>query len=393
VVLIGAEAFTNELVGAIAKRGMGKFRQRFREADALIVDDIEFIAGKEATQEAFFHTFNAVVDGGKQIVVTGCSSPGEINRMQGRVVSRLTSGLTVELRSPDFAARVAILERKLMGSRLVVSREVLELIAGGVRGDLRAVVGALETVRGYAELEKVAVTVDLAARVLGDVILEGQRSRVTIEEVQSAVCEEFGVRLLDLIGKGHERRFAAARHVAMSLCRRLNSSLSFGEIAAAFGGRGHTAVMYGCGAVAVLARSDSVVRAAVARIERRLEVDGGTVGVSCEGRRDEPGSQVGKRRGGSGAKSAGKKHKVEILGETDAVIHRLSGELQIPVEEVVHHAANLLAAVRTAPPKQRRTRRLLPRRKGDVESLGALAASAASKVKLEGGDTDDTEKI
>lgn len=246
VVYISSEQFTNQLIESIAKKSTQRFRAKYRKVDYLLIDDIHFIAGKEATQEEFFHTFNELFDMHKQIVLSSDRGPKEIQGLEERLVSRFEWGLVTDIQPPDIETRVAILQNKAAEDNLSVDPAILRIIAGCVTSNIRELEGALITVVAYGKLTEQPITVELAEEVLHDMIGSSKIKTITAESVQRAVGEHFDVRLSDLRSRSRERQVAYPRQVAMYLSKRLIPNLTLKEIGEAFGGKDHTTVLHAC---------------------------------------------------------------------------------------------------------------------------------------------------
>jgi chromosomal replication initiator protein len=241
---LSSEQFTNQLISAIQNRSMASFRERFRSVDALLVDDIQFIGGKEATQEAFFHTFNTLYDAHKQIVISGDHSPKELRGVEERLVSRFEWGLVTDVQPPDLETRVAIVRKKAEAQGCSVPDPVTLFIAERVTSNIRELEGALNRVIAYSVLASRAISLSMAQEVLKGIVAENART-VTIEKIQRVVAEHFNVSLSDLKGKRRSREISLPRQITMALCRELTDA-SLPAIGEAFGGRDHATVLYAC---------------------------------------------------------------------------------------------------------------------------------------------------
>lgn len=242
VVYVSSEGFTNELITAIQTKTTGKFRDRYRTVDVLLVDDIHFIAEKEATQEEFFHTFNALYDAHKQIAISSDRSPKDIAGLEERLVSRFEWGLVTDIQPPDLETRIAILRKKAEEARIDVPDPVTTFIAQQVTSNIRELEGALIRVVAYCNFFNKPQTPAVAQEVLKDLVREVS-ARLTLEEIQRRVAEYFQVELGEIRGVRRDRSILYPRQVAMFLCRRLTEA-SLPEIGRAFGGRDHTTVMH-----------------------------------------------------------------------------------------------------------------------------------------------------
>ena len=237
-----SERFTNELIDAIQHRSTSNFRQKYRNVDILVIDDIHFIAGKESTQEEFFHTFNALYDAHKQIVFSSDRPPKEIANLQERLVSRFSWGLTTDIQPPDLETRVAILKKKTEREPVPVPDEVMFFIAQLIKTNIRELEGALIRTIAYSLLEEKPITLELAKGVLKDLLKEPKKL-ITVDFIQRAVAEEFGVSLQDLKTKRRNKSIVLPRQIAMYLSREL-TDLSLPEIGGVFGGKDHTTVLH-----------------------------------------------------------------------------------------------------------------------------------------------------
>ena len=242
IVYTSSERFTNELIAAIQTKTTAKFRDRYRTVDVLLVDDIHFIAQKEATQEEFFHTFNALSDAHKQIVMSSDRSPKDIAGLEERLVSRFEWGLVTDIQPPDLETRIAILRKKAEEAQVDVPNEVTAFIAQQVTSNIRELEGALIRVIAYCNLFNKPRTAATAREVLKDMVRE-VNARVSLEEIQRQVAMYFHIELNELRGAKRQRSILYPRQVAMFLCRKLTEA-SLPEIGSAFGGRDHTTVMH-----------------------------------------------------------------------------------------------------------------------------------------------------
>ncbi len=239
-----SERFTNELIDAIQHRSTAAFRQKYRNVDVLVIDDIHFIAGKESTQEEFFHTFNALYDNHKQIIISSDRPPKEISNLQERLVSRFSWGLTTDIQPPDLETRVAILKKKIEREPVSVPNEVIFFIAQLIKTNIRELEGALIRIIAYSLLEEEPITLTLAKEVLKDLLKE-PRKLITVDFIQRCVAEEFGITLHDLKIRRRNKNIVLPRQIAMFLAREL-TDLSLPEIGNFFGGKDHTTVLHSC---------------------------------------------------------------------------------------------------------------------------------------------------
>lgn len=239
---IPSERFTNELIEAIQRRSTALFRQRYRQMDVLVIDDIHFIAGKESTQEEFFHTFNTLYDAHKQVIMSSDRPPKEIANLQERLVSRFSWGLTTDVQPPDLETRVAILKKKIEREPVSVPDEVIFFIAQLIKTNIRELEGALIRTIAYSLLEEKPITLELTKEVLKDLLKEPKKL-ITVDFIQRCVAEEYGLSLQDLKTKRRNKNIVLPRQIAMYLSREL-TELSLPEIGDFFGGKDHTTVLH-----------------------------------------------------------------------------------------------------------------------------------------------------
>jgi chromosomal replication initiator protein len=244
VVYITSEAFTNEFIDAIQNNTLIKFRKRYRQADVLLIDDIQFLADKGRTQEEFFHTFNTLFDGHKQIVLSSDRPPAEIANLETRLVSRFEWGLTAELQAPDIETRVAILRKKAKALNAVLPDQIMQYLATHIRSNVRRLEGALMRVASYVSLhDGCALSIEKLEHLLKDILHEEARRAITIDQIQRRVAEHFDVRIADMTSKRRPANIAFPRQIAMYLARELTKT-SLSEIGDAFGGRDHGTVLH-----------------------------------------------------------------------------------------------------------------------------------------------------
>lgn len=240
---ISSEKFTNQLISAIQNRTTLNFRANYRNLDVLLIDDIHFIAGKESTQEEFFHTFNTLYDARKQIVISSDRPPKEIPSLEERLVSRFEWGLVTDIQPPDLETRIAILRKKAEKEVVAVPNDVTFFIADKIKSNIRELEGALIRVVAYALLIGKEITVELAKEVLKEAIFNEHEKRITIELIQKKVAEYFDIRFSDMVAKRRTKAIAYPRQIAMYLSRDLTDA-SLPQIGEAFGGRDHTTVLH-----------------------------------------------------------------------------------------------------------------------------------------------------
>lgn len=239
---ISSERFTNELIDAIRHRSTAQFRQKYRNIDVLLIDDIHFLAGKESTQEEFFHTFNTLHNNHKQIIISSDRPPKEIANLEERLSSRFAWGLITDIQPPDFETRVAILRKKIEREPVEVPEDVIVYIAEQIKTNIRELEGALIRVLAYSLLEEKIINLDMAKVVLKDMVKETAKI-IGIEVIQKAVAEYYHISCMELKAKGRSRAVLRPRQVAMYISRKL-TNLSLPEIGKAFGGKDHTTVLH-----------------------------------------------------------------------------------------------------------------------------------------------------
>jgi chromosomal replication initiator protein len=270
VVVISSEDFTNQLIESIAKKSTQRFRNKYRKVDILLIDDIHFIAGKEATQEEFFHTFNALFDMHKQIVLSSDRGPKEIQGLEERLVSRFEWGLVTDVQVPDLETRMAILKNKAGEENVSLPADVIRYIATCVTTNIRELEGALITVLAFSKLQERPINLATVEEVLRDLIGSEKIKPVTAEDVLRAVAEHFDLRIADLRGRSRQRQISFPRQLGMYLCKELVPSLSLSEIGEIFGGKDHTTVLYACQKITKESRSHSVTRQTLSYLEKAI---------------------------------------------------------------------------------------------------------------------------
>ena len=272
ILYVSAEKFVNEFVQALQDQRMNQFRARYREkCDLLLVDDIQFLAGKTQTQEEFFHAFNALHQAGKQIMVTSDKYPQQLEKMEERLISRFTWGLVADIQAPELETRVAIVRKKAMLEHIELADDVVLYVATVVRSNVRELEGTL--IRLAAKASLLARSIDLEwARTEMASTATGRPNESSVEDIQRLVCHHFKLRSGDLLSKDRHKSIAFARHVAMYLCKQ-RLKCSFPELGRAFGNRDHTTVMSAVRKVEALRVADPEVRAHLEALERKLGTD------------------------------------------------------------------------------------------------------------------------
>jgi chromosomal replication initiator protein len=267
VLYASSEDFTNDLIEAIRARTTDAFREKYRTADVLLVDDIQFISGKESTQEEFFHTFNALHSAGKQIVLSSDRPPKAMVTLEERLCSRFEWGLIADIQPPDLETRIAILQSKAESGGATVPTDILALIADRIYSNIRELEGALNRVVAMSRLTHQPLTIELAKTALGE--LMPRRSKLTDVQILDAVADHFGVERAAFEGKSRSRAIAQPRQIAMYLLRE-ETGASLPQIGALLGGRDHTTVLYGCERIADLIEEDVEMRREVVSLQQRL---------------------------------------------------------------------------------------------------------------------------
>ncbi|MGO9452109.1 MAG: chromosomal replication initiator protein DnaA [Candidatus Binataceae bacterium] len=268
VLFMPAEIFMNELISSLRRDKMNEFRDKFRRVDALILDDVQFLAGRERTQEEFFHTFNALHGDRHQIVLTSDKVPREIPELEERLRNRFESGLIADIAPPDLETRVAIVQKKAVLENLRLASDVSLYIAQSVQSNVRELEGCLTRLAALASLNKSAITVEFARQALHDLI-RNHDAKPDVEMIQKTVSDFFHIRLADLKSKKRTQHIAFCRQVAMYLCRKLTSS-SFPVIGEAFG-RDHSTVIHAFNLIQRRVTNDSAFRLSIEKIERELK--------------------------------------------------------------------------------------------------------------------------
>jgi chromosomal replication initiator protein len=261
---ISAEKFTNEVIASIRFERMASFRERFRNMDVLMIDDIQFIATRERTQEEFFHTFNALYDQQKQIVISSDCPPKEISAIEERLRSRFEWGLIADIQPPDLETKIAIIQKKAESERVHIPDDVSEYIARAIKSNIRELEGALIRLMAYASLTGVEINLTTAQQVLKNII-ETQEKKITIEQIQKRVGEHFGLRAQDLKVRSNSKVIAFPRQVAMFLVKQLTSA-SLPEIGKQFGGKHHTTVLHSINKISTLRQSDKDLNKTINRL-------------------------------------------------------------------------------------------------------------------------------
>jgi chromosomal replication initiator protein len=267
---ISSEKFMNELINAIRYDRTQGFRERYRSVDVLLIDDVQFMAGKERTQEEFFHTFNSLYDQQKQIVISSDCTPREIPTLEERLHSRFEWGLIADIEPPDLETKVAILKRKAEAMSVTLPDDVALTIASRVKNNIRELEGSLVRIVAFASLRGVPITKTLAQESLRNTVAEPEPDVITIQKIQKAVAASYRLRDEELISKSNTRRLSLPRQVAMYLCKRLTKH-SYPEIGRAFGGKHHTTVIHSFTKIEMLLERDNEIKRLINEITESLE--------------------------------------------------------------------------------------------------------------------------
>lgn len=269
VLLVSSENFVSELIASIRSNKMDAFKSKFRSLDLLIVDDIQFIIGKERTQEEFFHTFNELYNKHKQIIITSDKTPNELIGLEDRLKTRFASGLSVDLQSPDYETRVAIISNKAIAEKVNLPEEVARLLASSITSNVRELEGALNRLFALSSVNKVEIDSKLAQSVISSLFVNKKTKEINFELIQKVVAEHFNVSLNDLLGKRRTQNIASARHVCMYFCRKL-TNYSYPEIGAYFGGRDHCTAIHAFKVVSEKINTDKSFSDDLERLENKI---------------------------------------------------------------------------------------------------------------------------
>ena len=269
VVYVSSEKFTNELINSIKDDKNVEFRNKYRNVDVLLIDDIQFIAGKERTQEEFFHTFNALYEADKQIILSSDRPPKEIPTLEDRLRSRFEWGLIADIQAPDFETRIAILKKKADVENLNIPNEVMVYIATQIKSNIRELEGALIRIVAYSSLTNREINVDLATEALKDIISSRNTRQITIELIQDIVSSYYNLKIEDFKSSRRTRNVAFPRQIAMYLSRKLTDT-SLPKIGEEFGGRDHTTVIHAYEKISQNLKKDESLQSAIAELTKRI---------------------------------------------------------------------------------------------------------------------------
>ena len=270
VVYLSSESFMNELIASLRRDKMDEFKKKFRNVDILILDDVQFIAGKERTQEEFFHTFNSLYESHKQIVITSDKFPKEIPGIEDRLRNRFEWGLIADIQPPDMETRVAILQKKAEEEGVKLPQEVGFFLASNIDSNVRELEGSLTRLGAFASLTKATITVELAKDVLRNTLKSAQRE-ITVENIQKTICDYFNLKIGDLKAKRRTQNIALPRQVAMYLCRKYTET-SFPAIGDKFGGRDHSTVIHASKTIERKLKEDPHMQTTIEKLERNLNI-------------------------------------------------------------------------------------------------------------------------
>ena len=270
ILYMTSESFTNELISAIQQKKTFEFREKIRKVDVLMVDDIQFIAGRESTQQEFFNTFNELHNENKQIILTSDKPPKDIQRLEERLCSRFEWGLVADIQRPDIDTRVAILREKTAQESISVPDDVLQLIAGKIDSNIRELEGCLTRLVAYSNLVKEPITTELCEQALKEIFDQRRHKQVTAELIMQTVSDYYGLTMNDLTGPTRKREITVPRQIAMYLTREM-TGMSLPQIGSVFGGRDHTTVMHSCKTVEAGMKGDSNLGMVVDDIQRLVK--------------------------------------------------------------------------------------------------------------------------
>jgi chromosomal replication initiator protein len=266
---VSSEKFTNDLITAIRNNNTYEFRSRYRNLDLLLIDDIQFITGKEQTQEEFFNTFNSLYEASKQIVISSDRPPRDIVGVEERLVSRFESGLVTDIQTPDLETRVAILQKKAFLKNREIPDDVIVFLAQNIPSNIRELEGALNRVIAYSEINSEPMSTENIGVWLKDILRVNSKGNISVDYIQQLVAESFGITMDELLSKNRAAELALARHIAMYVARK-NLRLTVNQIAIAFNKKDHTTVLYACRRVEEMIRTNLRVKTIVSNIQDKM---------------------------------------------------------------------------------------------------------------------------
>ena len=272
IICVTAEEFTNEVIESIRSgnaAAMNKFREKYRTIDVLMIDDVQFIIGKESTQEEFFHTFNALHSAGKQIILTSDKPPKEMETLEERIRSRFEWGLMADIGTPDYETRMAILRKKIEADEMNLSDEILNYIATNIKSNIRELEGALNKLLAYSNLEKTEITMEIAQKELQNIITPDKPKEITPQLIIEVVSEHFQISLDQMISKNRSKDIARPRQIAMYLCKNMTDT-PLDSIGALLGGRDHSTIIHGVQKISDEYESDETTRSLIDTIKKQI---------------------------------------------------------------------------------------------------------------------------
>ena len=265
-----SERFTNELINSLRHAKMNEFRNKFRSIDILLIDDIQFIAGKKSTQEEFFHTFNSLYESHKQIIVTSDKFPKEIPDLEERLRSRFEWGLIADIQAPDTETKQAILKMKADQNNIKISEDVIYFIANSITNNVRELEGYLIRIGAYSSLTSTPISVEMAKKILKDILIENNRE-ITIEKIQKNVADHFNIKVNELKSAKRLKNIVLPRQISMYICRKL-TNLSYPEIGTKFGGKDHSTIIHAVKKIEILMKEDIQMKGIIERLIENLGV-------------------------------------------------------------------------------------------------------------------------
>lgn len=269
VMYVSSETFTNEFIASIREQSTQQFKNKYRDCDVLLIDDVQFLAGKPETQEEMFHTFNDLYNTNKKIILSSDLPPKELSGLEARLTSRFAAGLIADITIPDYETRTAILETKLQNEKIEISQPVKEFITRNIVSNIRELEGALNKVMAYANLTKASLTLELAQQALKDQLVNAEKQDITMGFIQQVVVSHFNVTIEELNSRKRNQAIAFPRQIAMYLCRKIMDK-SLPEIGKFFGGRDHSTVIHSCDKIAHELETDQNLRILVDELELRI---------------------------------------------------------------------------------------------------------------------------